>query len=311
MISTFQAHGKLLLTAEYFVLDGAKALAVPVKYGQSLTVGKEEEVEILQWKSVDEKGNLWFEASFHPETFEPQNFTDKKLADRLTQIFCEAKKLNGDQLRAQNFKLETRLEFPNNWGLGTSSTLIYLLAKWTGVNPFELQFKTFGGSGYDIACAGAEGPIFYRLEDGKPEVETCDFAPSFAGQLYFIFLGKKQNSREGIAKYRNASRDSLSRTRFGMRSETVSALTDEFFSAKTLDGFEKVIVEHEYLVGQSVGMSRAKSLYFSDFWGEIKSLGAWGGDFVMATSDRPFEVTKKYFNEKGFEVFFRYEEMVL
>ena len=30
-------------------------------------------------------------------------------------------------------------------------------------------------------------------------------------------------------------------------------------------------------------MPRAQDLYFPDFKGVIKSLGAWGGDFVLAT----------------------------
>ena len=36
--SSFFANGKLLLTSEYLVLDGAKAFAIPTKKGQSLHV---------------------------------------------------------------------------------------------------------------------------------------------------------------------------------------------------------------------------------------------------------------------------------
>ena len=35
---TFYSNGKLLITGEYVVLDGAKALALPTKFGQSLLV---------------------------------------------------------------------------------------------------------------------------------------------------------------------------------------------------------------------------------------------------------------------------------
>ena len=35
---TFYSNGKLLITGEYVVLDGAKALALPTKFGQSLVV---------------------------------------------------------------------------------------------------------------------------------------------------------------------------------------------------------------------------------------------------------------------------------
>jgi len=42
----------------------------------------------------------------------------------------------------------------------------------------------------------------------------------------------------------------------------------------------------------------------------VKSLGAWGGDFVLVTSNRPEEETRNYFNEKGLEVFLRYDEII-
>jgi len=35
---TFYSHGKLLLTAEYVILDGAKALALPTKFGQEMEI---------------------------------------------------------------------------------------------------------------------------------------------------------------------------------------------------------------------------------------------------------------------------------
>ena len=300
--STFHAHGKLLLTAEYFVLDGAKALAVPVKFGQSLTVESAENPN-LHWKSLDEKGNCWFEATFAPEDFSCLTSTDQAVATRLTQLFCEAKKMNPG-LRTANCGLRTELGFPRPWGLGTSSTLVHLLAQWAGVDPFELAFRTFGGSGYDIACAGADGPILYRLENGKPEVEPCPFRPLFAEQLYFVFLEKKQDSREGISRYRKrGGGEDLTRK--------IAALTDGFLTAKNLVEFENLIRQHEHLVGETIGLPRAKSLYFNDFWGEVKSLGAWGGDFVLVTSDRPEEATRRYFNEKGFDVFFPYDDLVL
>ena len=42
----FYAKGKLLLTAEYAVLGGAKALGLPTKLGQSLDVTKTTKAKI-------------------------------------------------------------------------------------------------------------------------------------------------------------------------------------------------------------------------------------------------------------------------
>lgn len=303
--SVFHAHGKLLFTAEYFVLDGAVALAIPVKYGQSLTVSKNINESDLHWQSFDNNGQCWFEAIFQKDNFEVIQQNDEAIAHRLQSIFQEIKKQN-PQLSTAHCQLRTDLTFPRNWGLGTSSTLIYLLAKWGGVDPFGLQFKIFGGSGYDIACAGAEGSILYQLKNGKPDFEKCQFNPVFSDQLYFIFLGKKQNSRTGIKLYAEKNKKIKSDL-----IQEISALTHLFLKAKHLNEFEKLIGEHEDIISNYIGLEKAKDLYFQDYWGEIKSLGAWGGDFVMATSDRAQKETQAYFNEKGFDVFLPYKDMVL
>ena len=58
--------------------------------------------------------------------------------------------------------------------------------------------NTFDGSGYDIACAQHKSPILYTRKDMNPIVEEVNFNPKFKEQLYFVYLNKKQNSREGI-----------------------------------------------------------------------------------------------------------------
>ena len=63
--------------------------------------------------------------------------------------------------------MEMDLKLKHNWnflwigGLGSSSTLIYCVAEWAEVNPLMLYFKIDDGSGYDVACAFADGPITY------------------------------------------------------------------------------------------------------------------------------------------------------
>jgi mevalonate kinase len=322
-MTTLHAHGKLLLTAEYFVLDGALALALPVRLGQSLDFGLRiadyglEGQKAMHWRSLDEKGECWFEAKFAPENFDFSETTDPAVAERLQKILQEARNLNPNfltdcQLPSRGVgtrPANCQLEFPRLWGLGTSSTLIYLVAKWAEIDPFELSTRTFGGSGYDIACAGADGPILYRLVNGKPQFERCEFNPPFRNSLYFIYLGKKQDSREGIRNYRLRIGD----CGLGVQEtvDKVSDLTRRFLDSQTLAEFEGIIREHEAMVAETIGLQRAKSLFFNDFWGEVKSLGAWGGDFVLATSDRPTEETRHYFNEKGFEVFLPYNDLIL
>ena len=196
----FFSHGKLLITAEYAVLDGAKALALPTKLGQSLVVKPIESPEI-RWKSFDHNGTLWFETTLQLPSFEA-NVTNET-AKRLSECFLAIAKLQPGCFVAHNgFEMHSRLEFPQNWGLGSSSTLINNLAQWAKVDAYKLLAATFGGSGYDIACAQHPYPItFQKNLKSSPKVEKAVFNPSFKDQLFFVHQNQKQNSRDAIAHY--------------------------------------------------------------------------------------------------------------
>ena len=147
---TFYSHGKLLITGEYLVLDGAKALAMPCKFGQHLKVSPSSN-QSSRWLSYTQQNEVWLDIEFDLLSITKQK-TKSDIETRLFQILYEAFQLN-PEVFTQNYRFETNLEFPRDWGLGTSSTLIANIAKWANVNPYELLAKTFGGSGYDVACA--------------------------------------------------------------------------------------------------------------------------------------------------------------
>ena len=86
--------------------------------------------------------------------------------------------------------------------MGSSSTLINNIASWAKVDAYKLLWNAFSGSGYDIACAQHNLPIFYQLENQHPIVKQVDFNPNFKNELFFVHLNKKQNSREGIQRYK-------------------------------------------------------------------------------------------------------------
>jgi len=293
------------LSAEYFVLDGALSLAVPLKFGQRLEVKEIENSNTIVWKSFDYKKNTWFEASYDLATLTIKTTTDRDTAKRLKDIFQSIQKQQPKLFdRKAGFEMESYLDFPRPWGLGTSSTLLSLLSQWSGTNAYQTLEETFGGSGYDIACAVADGPIYFQKIGTKINVEPAAFLPAFSDQLYFVYLGKKQNSRDGIAHYRKLEADK------NIFIKRLSEISKELAFAKTIDVFNQLILEHETIISETLNIPRAKDLYFSDFDGEVKSLGAWGGDFVLVTSKQSTKKTKTYFNEKGFEVFYKYEDMV-
>ncbi|WP_456420926.1 GYDIA family GHMP kinase [Lutibacter sp.] len=309
-MNKFYSNGKLLLTGEYFVLDGAKSLAVPTTCGQDLIIQPIEEPQLI-WNSFTNEGECWLEAIFElpklrlvSATFysEKEGGNDK-LAENLNKILKEAQKLNPSFLNSEKgFNVKTNLTFPKNWGLGTSSTLINNIANWANINPYQLLGKTFGGSGYDIACAQNNTPILYTKKDTNPFIEKVDFNPSFKERLYFVYLNKKQDSRDGIQRFRTFKRNLTSEI------NQISNLTDEFVACNNIKNFEKLITEHEEIISKTLQLKTVQDLYFSDYFGQTKSLGAWGGDFILATGN---EDAPSYFKKKGFQIIIPYQDLIL
>jgi mevalonate kinase len=305
MKKEFYSNGKLLITGEYLVLDGAKALALPTKFGQNLIIEKGNNQEI-KWTSFDSDGSIWFEDVFSFEdilkktTFEETAY----IKNTLIEILYEGYLLNPDFLKqSKGFSVTTQLTFPRNWGLGTSSTLINNIAQWLKIDAFVLLNNSFGGSGYDIACAQNNTPILYHLENGNPVVEKVTFEPDFSENLYFVYLDKKQSSKAAIAFYHNNKHKDLAQI-----IANNDALTKQVLKAKNLQEFALTLEEHEAEMSNILEMHTIKESLFPDFSGVIKSLGAWGGDFVLAIAK---ENPSEYFRERGFKTIVSYKDMIL
>ena len=141
-----------MLTGEYAVLDGARCLALPTKLGQEMVVNASRGAD-LNWLAKNLDGDAWFKSQISLFDFSPQSTTDEDVSLKLKKILKNAVRLNSEFLDKWNsFKIITNLEFPEEWGLGSSSTLIHLIAQWADVHPLELYFKSENGSGYDVAC---------------------------------------------------------------------------------------------------------------------------------------------------------------
>ncbi|RED50198.1 GYDIA family GHMP kinase [Seonamhaeicola aphaedonensis] len=302
-MQNFYSNGKLLITGEYVVLDGAISLAVPTKFGQSLKIESIPE-SILHWKSIDENGNIWFENQFewHGEILKQAQNDD--ISKRLLQIFKAVKKINPSFLNAgEGYNISTVLDFPKNWGLGTSSTLINNIAQWANIDAFKLLEETFKGSGYDIACSQNNTPITYKLDYKTPIINQVSFKPSFEEHLYFIHLNKKQNSREGIAHYRAQDKVNINET-----IKEVNNITLKMITCDSFEEFKRLMNQHENIISDFTNQKTVKELLFNDFDGSLKSLGAWGGDFVLAASDQNPTI---YFKSKGYETIISYADMIL
>ena len=295
-MKSFHSNGKLLISGEYLVLDGALSLALPCKFGQYLNF-TEDSNGTLEWISKDMNDTIWFTAYFEANTLKvlkTSNYNTVKWVRKILE-FCNKNSLTNKSLQG---KIECKLEFPNNWGLGSSSTLLNNLASLYEINPYDLHFSTTNGSGYDIACAGSNSALTYQVIENIPKVKKMDWSPVFKDEILFIFLKKKQKSNLEVKRFKELKKDPDLISR-------ISSITKEIIYSKTIEEFEHLLDEHEAITGQYIQSETVKSKYFSDYEGSVKSLGAWGGDFVLATRKN-----KNYFLDKGFDTILSFSEII-
>jgi len=297
----FKSNGKILLTSEYLVLDGAKAIALPSKLTQDLYV-EQCDKEIIEWQGIDEKGNVWYEENFYLKNNDlvyraKKNNTSEKLLLLFNHILKtrEVKDILGN-------KFSTKLNFKREWGLGTSSTFVNNLAKWANIDPYRLLFSAFKGSGYDIACCDVNNPIIFEKKQNSINVKNITFNPPFIENIFLIHLDKKQNTQASITNYlrtKSEKNDLIKR---------INLISEEMLQCKNLNHFEDLIVEHESIISQAISQEPIQKLTFNDYnLGKIKSLGAWGGDFILVTSKNN---DLSYFNNKGFETILKLSDLV-
>lgn len=287
-------------------MDGALALALPTHKGQSMEIEKLTGSGNIHWTAKNNEGAIWLNTSFilQDSHLIPVSMgTDLSIPEvsRLGALIENALHLNPKFINNQtDYEISTQLQFPNDWGLGSSSTLIANVAKWAEIDALALFGMSWPGSGYDIAVAMVGEAILYQLKEGKPKWELSPFHPPFHEDLFFVHLGKKQNSEKEVGAYRSIAKPSPKQL------ELVSSLTKKITTCSALIEFEALIAEHEALISEILKKETVKSLYFSDYPGGIKSLGAWGGDFILATG----KGAEHYFKRKGYSHIFTWNEMI-
>lgn len=301
-MQTYYSNGKLLITGEYLVLNGALALALPTKFGQFLHVTPLNK-PLISWKSYDADGSCWFKTDLTFDTIiEKRHFEEDTVKTTLIEILHYAYKQNPTFLHSTGFEIKTELTFPRNWGLGTSSTLLNNIAQWLKIDAFTLLQESFGGSGYDIACAQNKKGLLYQLANKKPSIQPVLFHPDFTENLFFVYLNRKQNSRDAIRNF------STKQPFLTEETDTISSISKELTQPNSFERFCYLLEKHENIVSAILDLPTAKQRLFPDFNGVIKSLGAWGGDFILVASK---ENPSAYFKEKGYTTVLTYKEMIL
>lgn len=298
----YLSKGKFLISGEYLVLKGATGLAVPLKHTQNLQIEKHDE-ECVKWETfVCDK--LWFSMTFRCADMEILDYTNHETAKRIIKLITGALKISSKKIDLTSLHLRSYLDFDINWGMGSSSSLISNIAYWFDIDPFELHKKTSDGSGYDIACARSETPILYSVNKDIRTIENIRFFPAFSKNLYFVYLGKKQDSDNSIAIFNSRKK------KFTTEVRLISELSRHLANASGLTDFEYYLREHETIISSVLKQKRIKDTLFMDFPGEIKSMGAWGGDFVLVTWEDSQNALQNYMKDKGLTTIFKFDELM-
>lgn len=296
MVKEFSASGKLMLFGEYLVLKGVSCLAIPLKFGQRLEIISHSE-EGLRWESYEEDQS-WFTIHFTKDLAIIHTTDPKKagIVQRLLNFILQ----ENPTLKIDNLLFKFNINFERKFGFGTSSTLISLLSEWSEVNAYDLLQQSFGGSGYDVAGAKAESAYFYTM-DNRLE-GYWKFPKAISKNLLFVYLGEKQSSDQEVTRF-NTKEITNKQIYF------MEFIMQAVFECKEIEEWEDLMEKSEDFLSKILDLPKVKELKFKEYPYSIKSLGAWGGDFVMA-SCRNLEKSKQYFKDKGYAPIYSYDELI-
>lgn len=285
------------------MLHSATALAFPSKRGQHIHIVPDPGSGLLKWIST-ENGDTWFTAEFSLPEIKLVNYSDASLGNRLLSLLHIIRRLSPDFLQKEDgLQLTTSLDFPRDWGLGTSSSLIQLMASWTGIYPYELLDASFGGSGYDIACADRFNPILYRRQNEEIQITEQNFHPPFLDKLYLGFSGVKQDSGLEVKKF--LQKGAVDKGLI----DRISEISKMVSKTQSLMEFSELLVMHEEIVGHLLGIPPVAAR-FKGFPGIIKSLGAWGGDFLLFSWEGSKEALERCLKGYGVGPVFRFQDVL-
>jgi len=300
----FYSRGKLLISGEYLVLKGATALAVPLKLGQVLQVGKSERTEELSWESR-EYGKTWFSTTLKLPSLEIAESSDLTIAGNLVRHLEAIIRIKPEFIEKMAASIViTDLGFNREWGFGSSSSLVSNLAYWADLNPFELHNKVSSGSGYDVICAREDGPVYFNTSIKGYNTEVINLHNSICNQLFFVYLGRKEDTAKNVDSFLAKKRT------FRVEKRIVSELTRHLGDATNIEDFGYYMKEHEQIISSLLKKPTLKEGIFKDLKGEAKSLGAWGGDFAMITWNDTRKELMEYLSSKNINTLFSFDELI-
>ncbi len=306
---SFTVPGKVMLAGEYFVLGGGVSLMLPTQFSQEMTIRDPRHNNQIEYNARDEQGNIFFNSvmSFREGEVQSLSFSDKETNDFLISLFRELS--HKDLLFCGD--IETKMNFSPLWGIGSSASLMALLAKSFNC-PWKDLLKHISGSGADVACSFSGRSLFYQRKNEEEIIlSPCDFNPSFKDSLYFVHLNKKISTEKdisGIVKNYFLDLRQKNPELIKLVSSLVKSLGDY------QDNFKKslsVLRQLDNLTAKGLQRETLQNSHFADFPGLVKYLGSWGGDFALVMSeDLSSKEVSEYFAKRGYKFLLRYDEMI-
>lgn len=263
-----------MLCGEYAVLCGALAIAFPTKFRQCMEVEYRPGTGLIHWQSYDFEGFQWLRCSFHPDD-DCSVHALKNVLQPIQAMLCCVRRHRPELMPAdQDITFRVKASFRKEWGLGSSSALIANMARWSGVDPWELMQLSFPGSGYDVAVAFHGKALTYRLAENERQIKFLEFVPAWLGDFRVVFTGKKVNSRDSVNE---------NKSMFHKLEPFVAELdriARGLLTAESCDEACVLLRNYESILADTLEMEPGARL-FPSYSGTIKSLGAWGGDAIL------------------------------
>jgi mevalonate kinase len=258
---------------------------------------------VINW-TANYRGQPWFSATIKIPELKILKTSDPIVSKRLVTILKAMMNLKTGFLNGNSsLMIKTSLDFNPQWGMGSSSSLLANLSAWAEIDPWLLFSKVSVGSGYDVVAASMKDPFLFQRSGQAHSALRVTLSPSITSHLYFVYTGSKKKTDAAVEEYRKLPAPDARVLK------RISVITTELAVTDDLKVFQELIEEHENILSNHLEFEPVKQKHFSDFRGSVKSLGAWGGDFLLFVDQGTPRDMHEYLMMKGLEVYYPYHEL--
>ena len=139
--------------------------------------------------------------------------------------------------------------------------------------------------------------------------EISDIVHSYSGVVRILDIGCANGFI--ISKLCSSLGEKIECTGIDFLEENIAEakiLSNQTFICNDLSEFEKLIERHENMISKIINIDPIQKSTFSDYnKGIIKSLGSWGGDFILVSGEKE---DLNYFRDKGYNTIYDLEDLV-